>query len=265
VVTEQSDSVRVDGLLNLRDLGGLPRDGGGRTRFGRLLRSDSPHNLDSAGARVLADAGISTVVDLRTESERAALPNLLVTAGRMNSVAAPIFTDEDEFPAGLTTASDVYCWWLRDLGHGVRAAMEAIADAPTAPVLVHCHAGKDRTGVVVALVLLLAGVNAEAIADDYALSGVQLAEMLARDRLSAVERGMDDVRAERLFTVRREAMVQTVERIGSDHGGAARYLAGIGVDAARLDRLRSLLVAPRWPAHDDAVPLPAQGGDPDRI
>ena len=123
--------------------------------------------------------------------------------------------------------------------------MAGIADAPSAPILVHCHAGKDRTGVVVALVLLLAGVGADAIADDYALSGVQLADMLARDRVSAVERGMDAVRAERLFTVRREAMVETVERIEAEHGGAAKYLAGLGVDEARIDRLRRLLVAPR--------------------
>jgi protein-tyrosine phosphatase len=196
---------------------------------------------------VLADAGVSTVVDLRTASERADRPNLLVSVGQMQSVNAPIFEDDTEFPSELTTATDVYCWWLRDLGAGIKTAMTAIADAPSAPVLVHCHAGKDRTGVIVALALLLAGVGSDAIADDYALSGAQLADMLARDRVSAVERGMDAVRAERLFTVRREAMVETVERIQADHGGAAKYLADLGVDEPRIVRLRRLLVAPEWP------------------
>jgi protein-tyrosine phosphatase len=247
MVAHQSDALLVEGLLNLRDLGGLPIEGGAQTRFGRLLRSDSPHQLDESGARALADAGVSTVVDLRTASERADRPNLLVSVGNMNCVNAPIFTDETEFPGELTTATDVYCWWLRDLGAGIKTAMTAIADAPTAPILVHCHAGKDRTGVVVALALLLAGVGTDAIADDYAVSGAQLADMLARDRVSAVERGMDAVRAERLFTVRREAMVQTVERIESDHGGAAKYLQRLRVDASRIDRLRRLLVAPEWP------------------
>jgi protein-tyrosine phosphatase len=247
VITEQPDSLHVEGLLNLRDLGGLPMVSGGHTRFGRLLRSDSPHQLDEAGARSLVDAGLSTVVDLRTDSERAERPNLLVSVGEVRGVNAPIFNDDDEFPASLTTATDVYCWWLKDLGVGIRAAMAAIADAQSTPVLVHCHAGKDRTGVVVALVLLLACVETDAIADDYALSGVQLADMLARDRVSAVERGMDAVRAERLFTVRREAMVETVGRIESDHGGAAAYLAGIGLDEQRIDRLRRLLVVPEWP------------------
>jgi protein-tyrosine phosphatase len=247
MVTNQSDALQVEGLVNLRDLGGLPIDGGGETRFGRLLRSDSPHQLDESGARVLADAGVSTVVDLRTASEQADRPNLLVSVGEMQCVSAPIFTDETEFPRELTTATDVYCWWLRDLGTGIKTAITAISDAPAAPILVHCHAGKDRTGVVVALVLVLAGVGTDAIADDYALSGVQLADMLARDRVSAVERGMDAVRAERLFTVRREAMVETIERVEADHGGAAKYLAGLGIDAQRIDLLRRLLVAPEWP------------------
>ncbi len=247
MITEQSDSLHVDGLLNLRDLGGLPIEGGGETRFGRLLRSDSPHNIDEDGVRALADAGVSTVVDLRTASERNERPNLLVSVERIQTVSAPIFEDDTPFPEGLRTATDVYSWWLRDLGTGIKAAMSAIADSPSAPILVHCHAGKDRTGVVVALVLLLAGVGVDAIADDYALSGVQLADMLARDRVSAVERGMDEVRAERLFTVRREAMVETVERIATDHGGADVYLEGLGVEPARIERLRRLLVAPGWP------------------
>jgi protein-tyrosine phosphatase len=247
VIAEQSDSLHIEGLVNLRDLGGLPIETGGTTRFGRLLRSDSPHHLDEAGARALAEAGVSTVVDLRTESERAERPNLLVSVGKMRSISAPIFNDDDEFPSHLVTATDVYSWWLTDLGVGIRAAMTAIADARSARILVHCHAGKDRTGVVVALVLLLAGVGLDAIADDYARSGVQLADMLARDRVSAMERGMDDVRADRLFTVRREAMVETVERIGSVHGGAAQYLAGLGLGDERIDRLRRLMVAPEWP------------------
>jgi hypothetical protein len=96
-------------------------------------------------------------------------------------------------------------------------------------------------------VLRLAGVSIDAIADDYAISGVQLAEMLARDRVTAVERGMDAVRVERLFTVRRETMVQTMECVDSEHGGAASLMHSIGLDDTRIDRLTNLLLAPAWP------------------
>jgi protein-tyrosine phosphatase len=210
------------------------------------LRSESPHTLSEPGLRELLELGIGTVVDLRTTSEREQRPSPLIEAG-VHTSHAPIFTDDEDYPDHLTTAAEVYCWWLRERRTGVAAAMSAVADAPSAPVLVHCHAGKDRTGVIVGLVLRLAGVSIDAIADDYAVSGVQLADMLARDRVTAVERGMDQVLVERLFTVRREAMVQTMECVDAEHGGAAALMRSIGLDDTRIERLTNLLLAPDWP------------------
>jgi protein-tyrosine phosphatase len=246
VVSQQSSALTVDGLVNLRDLGGLPTESGATTLPGRLLRSESPHTLSDSGLRALLDLGIGAVVDLRTTSEREHRPSPLVDAG-VRTLHAPIFTDDEDYPDHLTTAAEVYCWWLRERRTGVAAAMTAIADAPSAPVLVHCHAGKDRTGVIIALVLRLAGVSVDAIADDYAISGVQLADMLARDRVSARERGMDEVRAERIFTVRREAMVHTMDCVDSEHGGAVSLLRTAGLDGARIEQLSNLLLNPVWP------------------
>lgn len=246
MLSERSDALVIDGLVNLRDLGGLQTESGRTTQPGRLLRSESPHTLNESGVRALLDIGLGAVVDLRTASERERTPSPLEGAG-VHTLYAPIFTDDEDYPDHLETAGEVYCWWLRERSHGIALAMRAIADAPAAPILVHCQAGKDRTGVIVALVLRLAGVSIDTIADDYAISGVQLAEMLARDRLTAVERGMDAVRVERLFTVRREAMVETMECVDAEHGGAVRLLPGIGVDDSRVERLRSLLLSPTWP------------------
>jgi len=246
VVSQQSSALTVDGLVNLRDLGGLPTESGRTTLRGRLLRSESPHTLSDAGLRALLDLGIGAVVDLRTTSEREHRPSPLTDAG-VHTLHAPIFTDDEDYPDHLTTAAEVYCWWLRERRAGVAAAMTAIADAPSAPVLVHCHAGKDRTGVIIALALRLAGVSVDAIADDYAISGVQLAEMLARDRIAARERGMDEVRAERIFTVRRDAMVHTMDCVDSEHGGAASLLRATGLGDVRVERLSNLLLSPVWP------------------
>jgi protein-tyrosine phosphatase len=247
VVSQPSGTLAVEGLLNLRDLGGLPIETGGLTRHGRLLRSDALHSLTGAGLEALLALGVTTVVDLRTAAELEELPSPLLDVPGVHCVHAPIFTNEDHFPADVITAADAYRWYVRELQTGMAAALSGIADSAAAPILVHCHAGKDRTGVVVALVLRLAGVGVEAIADDYALSGVQLAEVLARDWTTALDRGMDPVRAERLFTVNRQAMVETVERIDSEHGGAAGYLRELGLDAQRIDRLRRLLVVADWP------------------
>jgi protein-tyrosine phosphatase len=246
VVSQQFDALAIDGLVNLRDLGGLPTASGATTLPGRLLRSESPHSLSDAGLRALLDLGVGTVVDLRTASERERRPNELAEAG-VTVVHAPIFTDEEEYPDHLATAAEVYCWWLRERGTGVAEAMRAIADATSAPILVHCHAGKDRTGVVVALVLRLAGVATGVIADDYAISGEQLADMLARDRVKAMEGGMDEVRAERLFTVRHEAMVEFVACVDTEHGGANALMRELGLDESRIERLTNLLLTPNWP------------------
>lgn len=246
MLSERSDALVIDGLVNLRDLGGLPTESGLTTQAGRLFRSESPHILSESGLRALLDIGLGAVVDLRTASERERRPSPLVGAG-VHTRHAPIFTDDEDSPDHLDTAGEVYCWWLRERSAGIAMAMSAIADAPSTPILVHCQAGKDRTGVVVGLVLRLAGVSIGAVADDYAVSGVQLAEMLARDRVTAVERGMDAVRVERLFTVRREAMVETMECVDAEHGGAAGLLRSIGVDGSRVERLMNLLLGPIWP------------------
>jgi protein tyrosine/serine phosphatase len=245
VLSRQSGALAIEGLVNLRDLGGLPTASGATTRPGRLLRSESPHTLSDAGLTELLDLGIGAVIDLRTISEREHRPSPLAEAG-VHILHAPIFTDDDEYPDHLATAEEVYCWWFRERRTGLATAMASIADAPSAPILVHCHAGKDRTGVVVALVLRLAGVSVDAIANDYAISGVQLAEMLARDRVTAVERGMDPVRVERLFTVRREAMVETMKCVDVEHGGAASLMRSIGLAPQQIQRLTDLLLSPVW-------------------
>ena len=246
MVLEQP-GLTAEGLVNLRDLGGLPTAGGATTRHGRLLRSESPHSLSEAGLRSLLEHGVGTVLDLRTDSERERLPSPFAEVSTVDTLHTPLFDDSIEFPRHLATASQVYLWWLRDLSAAVGAALAAIADAQQTPILVHCHAGKDRTGVVVALVLRLAGVAVDAIADDYALSGVQLADMLARDRVSAVERGMDEVRAERLFTVRREAMEETLAGVDEEFGSVDAFLRRAGLSEARIERLAGLMLADSWP------------------
>lgn len=247
MISEAGDALCVEGLANLRDLGGLPTESGELTRERRLLRSDSPHDLTETGLRALLDLGVSTVVDLRTVSEQEKLPSPLLGVADVRQHHAPIFNDDDDFPKHLATASEVYGWWLRERGNGIATALTAIADADLAPILVHCHAGKDRTGVIVALVLRLAGVTVDAIADDYALSGVQLADMLARDRVSAVAAGMDEVRVQRLFTVHRGEMVRTLADIDGGSGGVAALLRRIGLDPQRINRLARLMLAPQWP------------------
>jgi len=238
--------VMFDGALNVRDLGGLPREGGGFTRFRRLIRADSPHGLSAAGLEAVAEFGITTVVDLRTDAERQELPSRLLEVPGIRHIHAPIFTDANR-PVHLRTAVDVYLWWFTGYSAGMAAALAAIADAEAGPVLIHCHAGKDRTGMIAALLLRLAGVSPEVIADDYELSAVMLAEMLDRDRERMLARGDDPDIVERVLQARRETILEVLSRLQTEHGEAVTILRMLGLDDERIERLSALLVADAWP------------------
>ena len=235
--------LRIEGALNVRDLGGLPLEGGGTTRSGRLIRSDSPHALTDAGLEELARIGVRTVVDLRTSREREQLRSRLGEIESVTLIAAPIFADDDPLPdPPLFSPGDIYSWWLDERRDRVAAALRAIAASPSAPVLVHCHAGKDRTGVVVALVLRLAGVPAGVVADDYAHSGVGLRDLLDGERRRRLARGDDPDVVEQHVTVPRDAMLATLAHLDARYGGVEAYAASAGF-AGEVRRLRMLMVA----------------------
>ncbi|WP_181408943.1 tyrosine-protein phosphatase [Schumannella soli] len=159
-----------EGLPNARDLGGIPLEAGTTTAAGRLFRSGRPDGMTAAGWSELVAAGVRRVVDLRNERERelsGAIPDAVEV------VWTPIEDDEDleflaEWRAHLGSpryyATAVRRWPLL-----LAAALRAIAGSPAdAGVLVHCLAGRDRTGLVVALLLQAAGAPLDAIVDDYA-------------------------------------------------------------------------------------------------
>lgn len=125
---------------------------------------------------------------------------------------------------------------------GVAAAVAAIADAAPGGVLVHCHAGKDRTGIVTALVLSLLGVDEEVIADDYALTSLNLEPLILEWLDSLTD---DPGERERLRTLAdpvREVMLDTLAHLRNRHGSAAAYLEAAGLSEAQFERLRSRLL-----------------------
>jgi protein-tyrosine phosphatase len=235
--------LEIEGALNVRDLGGLPVEGGGTTQPMRLIRSDGPHRLTDGGLAALAGLGVRTVVDLRTSSERLTRPSRLGQLRGVTVVAAPIFTDDDPMPdPPPVLLGDVYRWWIDDRRDRICAALSAIASAPIPPVLVHCHAGKDRTGVVVALILRLAGVPADVVADDYAHSAIGLHEFLDKERHQRLERGENPDVVERVVSVRRETMLDALDHVDRHYGGVAAYVGRAGLDDGQIDRLRALML-----------------------
>jgi hypothetical protein len=169
-----------DGCANARDLGGFA-GARGTTRWGAVVRSDNLDDLTDSGWAALREHGIRTIVDLRDPSEHVRSD----AAHRPETVSAPVFAfDDAEFwehwharafaPAGFYRAALER--WPTRFAH----AVAAVGDAPEGGVLVHCHVGRDRTGLVAALLLSIAGVPLDAIAADYALSAERLRPRYAR-------------------------------------------------------------------------------------
>jgi protein-tyrosine phosphatase len=155
-----------DGCVNVRDLGGLPLEGGGETRSGVVVRADSIRALTGDGWRTLADYGVGLAIDLRSDAELSEDPPGDVP---VEVVRFPI-EPRDAPPAwDWPSMPEVYRALLGRFGRAFAGAATAAARAD-GPVVVHCQGGRDRTGLACGLMLRLAGVRLDAIASDHALS-----------------------------------------------------------------------------------------------
>lgn len=231
-------------LTNFRDIGGAPVVGGGRVRRGVVYRSDGLHVLDPDACRSLtADLGLRTVVDLRSEFEVERTGRFEAIDGGPRLVRVPILDGsfvEQARSATLDLAS-MYAHMSFMAGRQIGQVIDHVLFAENLPTVLFCTAGKDRTGVVVALVLAVLGVEDEHIVADYAASAPAMDAVFARfsadlepGDLPAVPDGMLDAPP--------EVMARLLRSIRSRHGSVASYLASIGVDEAAAGRLRRLLV-----------------------
>jgi protein tyrosine/serine phosphatase len=229
-----------EGCFNVRDLGGMPIAEGGLTRRRVLVRADSLSRLTPHGQRALVSYGARTVIDLRTCEERAAEPADLPTGVR--SVHVPLVDGADLEALGVARAQlDAYTRILERRGAWFASVLAEIAQAPAGAVVVHCVAGKDRTGLVVALLLALAGVEPRVVADDYAASEeaiLPLFERWLREVDDPVER---EVLARQRFAPA-DTMLGTLARLEERFGGARRYARDAGVSSAHIAAVRRRLV-----------------------
>jgi protein-tyrosine phosphatase len=165
-------------LLNARDLGGCPTVDGAVTRWRSLLRADDLAQLTPQGLQALRDYGVATVLDMRWADEARRYPSQLrQVLPEVRYVHSSLLTaTEDEWRrrSGDVSKEGWTCVAMRQAGPELREVLTVIASAPPGPLLFHCVAGKDRTGLVAALLLALAEVTPEAIASDYAESGPNL-------------------------------------------------------------------------------------------
>jgi protein-tyrosine phosphatase len=240
------------GCLNVRDLGGHPTRDGGEIRFGAVVRADSIRQLSDTGWRALVDYGVRTVLDLRGDHERAEdppaeLPVEVVHVPFMEASESEWAALEPEFErikqrtsAGPARTRDVYLLFLEHFRSNVGASVRAVARAPEGGVVIHCVGGKDRTGLLVALLLHVAGVAVEEIAADYALSEERLRPREA-EWLSRAETDAERAEIRQISRTPAEAMAGVFEELERRYGTVERYLAAAGVEEADLEHVRGRL------------------------
>jgi protein tyrosine/serine phosphatase len=259
----------LEGVVNMRDVGGIPTADGGTIAPRRLLRSDNLQELSEASVRHLVDeVGVTDIIDLRTEVEvhlegagplRAqplthhhhslireapreqadpgdtAAQALVVPWSKRSGRPAPPKRDDDFWASH-------YLGYLADRPESVSAALHAVAGS-TGAAIVHCAAGKDRTGTVVGLALSVAGVADDDIVADYVATGERLDAIVERllSRPTYSEALRDQPRTHQL--PRPETMQRILTVLRERHGGAAGWLGEQGWSDAQVARLRDKLLA----------------------
>jgi protein tyrosine/serine phosphatase len=240
-----------EGCLNVRDLGGLPTEDGRHIRDGAVVRSDNIRRLTDEGWRSLREHGVERIIDLRWPTELAEDQprdvdiEVVHVSVLGEDYDADYVSDLDSHLHSAPTVADHYAWSYLDFLERHRdrfgRAVAAVADAD-GTVVVHCAGGKDRTGLIAALLLRLAGVGLDTIGADYAESGPNLEPRSA----AWIDEAPDDVeRAKRvlLSNTPAEGIVRVLEEIERRYGDVAGYLRAAAVSDEQLGRLRERLLA----------------------
>jgi protein-tyrosine phosphatase len=245
----------LEGPRNFRDLGGYPTAEGRRVRWGQVFRADSLAGLTDGDVAYLERIGLARVIDLRGDDEVHESPNRLANRPGFTYVRRP--TGEEglspgewarRFEAGELGEIDA-SWLVRgyrraldERGPRIGAVLRELAARPS-PAVFHCTAGKDRTGVISALLLCSLGVPRDVVVGDYSLTA-----LYTGDRIPAADawfelRGIEPERAAHVLSSRREAMEETLAHLDSKHGGVERFLREkAGIDDAEMDALRDWLL-----------------------
>ena len=239
----------LEGTYNVRDLGGYQTADGRMTRWKTFLRADSLHRLPAESQATLVDYGVRAAIDLRGSSELEERPNVFSGSSEVAYYHRNLLGDEPLLPeadnteeTGEMTARS-YIDWLELLQSRFREVLVTLARPRARPAIYHCAGGKDRTGTVSALLLGLAGVSPQTIAEDYSLSAPYLWERHLNwdppPEESPKELTWQGYQARYCPP---EAMLKVLQHLEGQYGGVEEYVRAIGLTQDQIDSLRKALV-----------------------
>jgi protein-tyrosine phosphatase len=230
----------LEGAFNVRELGGLVIHAGQRTSTGQFLRADSLHALSPASQTKLLEYGLKTVIDLRTSKEILREPNPFFHHENVRYVHISLFETimQNQNADTMSSLESIYIAALDHCQPAIRGVLEKLATSPSV-TLFHCTAGKDRTGIVSALLLANAGVSSEVIIQDYSLTEELAKPMLERLLHEAVNKGLDKESYSQLLTSKAATIQAALWYLEARFGSIEGYLKdGLGLERHTLDALK---------------------------
>ena len=234
-------NLNLGSVQNLRDLGGYSTKEGRKTKWGIFLRSGDMSAMTKDDQAALLRQGIRCVIDLRMAKEIAIAPNVFSDSKKVAFFNHDFWgTRFDDYRSKRKTAtpeeklSDLYCAGLEINGFVMAAVMKTLASSEGSFVF-HCRSGKDRTGLVAALLLVIAGVPDEVVAKDLGLSTTYLNEPeLTEEDLKkpgAYQKGSAP-----------ETMMLTLEFLRDRYSGVEGYLRDQGVSVSEIESVREKIL-----------------------
>jgi protein-tyrosine phosphatase len=224
--------LRIPGTRNLRDVGGYPAGRGRRTRWRTLLRTDALDVLPSDSQAALLDIGLRQVIDLRWPHEIDEFPSVFRRSSRVAYRTIPLLRDDPTPQLGL---AGVYLHMLDERGPQLATIVRSLLEPGGLPAVIGCAAGKDRTGVAIALILAAVGVPDDVVIEDYALSRAVFAEEVNDEHLVDWRGAAVDVECQP------EYMAGALLHLERRHGGPHELLRRHGISEPEIARLTDLL------------------------
>lgn len=238
----------IEGMSNVRDLGGLPTRDGKKVKAGVVVRSDNPKGMTEQGhIDLMTVVGPRTMIDLRIEVEVEhdgyTIKDESVTVVNFPMLPLSGVTPEQIEAGAFDNLIDDYMGQIEINADSVLSALRIIASSDQHPILYHCTAGKDRTGIVSAMLLDILGVDHETIAADYHLTTANMLPIIERIRNAPVykENGLAFAPAW-IFSSDPETMLAFLERMTAKYGGAEGWALQHGLTQAEIDAIREHLL-----------------------
>jgi protein-tyrosine phosphatase len=240
--------ITLDGGFNLRDLGDIPTSDGKTTKRGVFVRSGNLDKISVEGQQKLIDYGVKTIIDLRSEWECRNYPNVFAKSSHVRYKNLPMLKDDisndPQFKAKTGRAANlagIYRVYFDNCQEAIGSIISTVAESPTTTVF-HCYAGKDRTGIVAALLLSIAGVDDTTIAQDYAETTNHIQHLIVEWRENAIKNNRDLTKHDREVGAASETILDSLSYIRKQYGSVEDYLLTCNVSAEQLLRIKNNLV-----------------------